>query len=134
MRAIHHRHRVPVNPLYQFGHDRVGCYPCVMGNKDDIRLVADNAPERIAEIRALETATQAERARRNGETPGRYAFTEATFFRTMVRDRQTMPIDEAVAWARTDRGGRQLPMFPPVPDGGCFRWGLCEAPEKPRTE
>jgi hypothetical protein len=29
-----------------------------------------------------------------------------------------------------DDGGKQFPMFPPVPDGGCFRWGLCEAPAK----
>ncbi len=42
-----------------------------------------------------------------------------------------MKIDEVVAWSRTERGGRQLPMFPPVPDGGCFRWGMCEAPTRP---
>jgi 3'-phosphoadenosine 5'-phosphosulfate sulfotransferase (PAPS reductase)/FAD synthetase len=37
-------------------------------------------------------------------------------------------IDAVVAWSRTDRGGRHLSLFPPPPDGGCFRWGLCEAP------
>jgi 3'-phosphoadenosine 5'-phosphosulfate sulfotransferase (PAPS reductase)/FAD synthetase len=42
--AIHHRHGVPVNPLYQRGHDRVGCYPCIMSNKTDIRLVACVSP------------------------------------------------------------------------------------------
>jgi 3'-phosphoadenosine 5'-phosphosulfate sulfotransferase (PAPS reductase)/FAD synthetase len=132
--TIHHRHGVPVNPLYQRGHDRVGCYPCVMASKEDVRLVADHAPERIADIRALEAAAQTERERRNAETPGRYAHTDAHFFRTVMRDKVTMPIDEVVAWARTERGGRQLPMFPPVPDGGCFRWGLCEAPTKPPTD
>lgn len=132
--AIHHRHGVPVNPLYQRGHDRVGCYPCVMASKEDVRLVADHSPERIAEIRDLEAAVTAERTRRNEETPGRYAFNDAHFFRTVMRDKPTMPIDEVVAWSRTERGGRQLPMFPPVPDGGCFRWGLCEAPAKPPTE
>ncbi len=136
--AIHHRHGVPVNPLYQRGHDRVGCYPCVMASKEDVRLVADYAPERIAGIRELEAAVTAERVRRNEETPGRYSHPEASFFlKAANRDTPGAPImkiDEVVAWSRTERGGRQLPMFPPVPDGGCFRWGLCEAPAKPPTE
>lgn len=132
--AIHHRHDVPVNPLYQRGHDRVGCYPCVMANKEDVRLVADHAPERIAEIRTLEQEVTTERRRRNIETPGRYSYPDASFFLKAVNrnipDAPVMSIDEVVAWSRTERGGRQLPMFPPVPDGGCFRWGLCEAPSK----
>lgn len=133
--AIHHRHDVPVNPLYQRGHDRVGCYPCVMASKEDVRLVADHAPERIAEIRELEEAVTAERERRNVERPDRYAHPEASFFlKAANRDTPGAPImkiDDVVAWSRTERGGRQLPMFPPVPDGGCFRWGLCEAPTRP---
>lgn len=136
--AIHHRHGVPVNPLYQRGHDRVGCYPCVMASKEDVRLVADHAPERIAEISELEEVVTAERIRRNEEKPGRYAHPEASFFlKAANRDTPGAPImkiDEVVAWSRTERGGRQLPMFPPVPDGGCFRWGLCEAPAKPPAE
>lgn len=136
--AIHHRHNVPVNPLYQRGHDRVGCYPCVMASKEDVRLVADHSPERIAEIRELEAAVTAERIRRNEEKPNRYSHPDASFFlKAANRDTPGAPImkiDEVIAWSRTERGGRQLPMFPPVPDGGCFRWGLCEAPAKPPAE
>lgn len=136
--AIHHRHGVPVNPLYQRGHDRVGCYPCVMANKEDVRLVAEHAPERIAEIRALEQEVTAERSHRNEMTPGRYRDPAASFFlKAANRDTPGAPImtiDEVVTWSRTERGGRQLPMFPPVPDGGCFRWGLCEAPAGRRHE
>lgn len=133
--AIHHRHGVPVNPLYLRGHNRVGCYPCVMASKEDVRLVAEHSPERIDEIRDLEAAATAERIRRNEEKPGRHTHTDATFFLTTQRDRQgAMRIDDIVAWSRTERGGRQLPMFPPVPDGGCFRWGLCEAPAKPTND
>jgi 3'-phosphoadenosine 5'-phosphosulfate sulfotransferase (PAPS reductase)/FAD synthetase len=131
---IHHRHGVRVNPLYQRGHDRVGCYPCVMADKSEVRLVADHAPDRIAEIRELEHLVSAERARRNVETPGRYSYPQGSFFLKMTGRSDggaaPMTIDEVVAWSRTERGGRQLPMFPPVPDGGCFRWGLCEAPER----
>jgi 3'-phosphoadenosine 5'-phosphosulfate sulfotransferase (PAPS reductase)/FAD synthetase len=130
--AIHHRYGIEVNPLYRRGHSRVGCYPCIMSNKTDIRLVAEYAPERIDLIRELEREWTLVRARRNEEEPGRYKYPDATFFQTMIGDRSTFHgaqfIDEIVAWSRTERGGRQLPMFPEPPDGGCFRWGLCDAP------
>lgn len=71
--------------------------------------------------------TYAERARRNGDTPGRYTHPDAQFFQT---HRGARFIDEIVAWSRTERGGRQLPMFAEPPDGGCFRWGLCDAPSE----
>jgi len=128
---IHHRHGLPLNPLYLRGHDRVGCYPCVMASKEDIRLVAEHAPDRIALIRELESGATAERARRNEVEPGRYKSPDATFFLTVQRARGgAMRIDDVVAWSKTERGGgRYVPLFPKVPDGGCFRWGLCEAPE-----
>ena len=43
--AIHHRHAIPMNPLYLRGHDRVGCFPCVYANKEEIRLIAMHAPD-----------------------------------------------------------------------------------------
>ena len=62
---------------------------------------------------------------RNAETPGRYTHAQAAFFQT--RDRVApMGIRDVVGWARTDRGGKQLPIFAPAPRGGCMRWGLCE--------
>lgn len=137
--AIHHRHGVPVNPLYFRGHNRVGCYPCIMSNKTDIRLVAEHAPERIALIRELEVEQTAKRSARNAEAPGRYTYADATFFQTLIGDRSHYRgtgqfIDEIVAWSKTTRGGRQLPLAPEPPDGGCFRWGMCEAPESPDAE
>jgi len=122
--AIHRRHDVPMNPLYHQGAERVGCYPCIFSRKEEIRLL----PEwRIAEIEALESEMATERARRNAETPGRYAHEAATFFQTRTPGR-TMGIREIHAWARTERGGRQLPLLQPLPQGGCMRWGVCEAP------
>lgn len=41
-----------------------------------------------------------------------------------------MTIDQIVAWARTDDGGKQYSLFEPAPRGGCMRWGLCEMPEE----
>lgn len=126
--AIHRRHDAPMNPLYHGGAERVGCYPCIFSRKEEIRTL----PEwRIAEIEALEVEATAERAKRNAETPGRYAHEHATFFQTRDVGR-TMGIREIHAWSRTERGGKQLPLLQPVPQGGCMRWGTCEAP--PRKE
>lgn len=126
--AIHHRHGVEVNPMYRRGHDRVGCYPCIMSTKEDIRLVAQTSPERIDEIRELETWCTEERVRRNEEKPGRYKHAKATFFQHHPDRPEIYGIDAVVAWARTERGGKSLPLLPPTPRGGCFKWGFCDAP------
>lgn len=129
--AIHHRHGLPVNPLYLRGHSRVGCWPCILATKEEIRLLADADPARIDEIRAMEARTIADRAARNAEEPGRYAHPSGTFFQSRTsRAGVSQGIDEVVAWARTSKGGRQLPLLAEPPSGGCFRWGMCEPPSK----
>lgn len=42
------------NPLYRMGYKRVGCWPCVMANQRDILNIAQQSPERIAEIANFE--------------------------------------------------------------------------------
>lgn len=118
--SIHRRHRIPVNPLYQRGHDRVGCYPCIFARKEEIRLLALEAPDRIDAIRNLEKEITEHRS-------GRYPEAEASFFQGAGR-RGFVPIDDVVKWSRTSRGGRQFPLFNLPPSGGCLRWGLCEPP------
>ena len=48
--AIHRRHVVPMNPLYAAGAQRVGCWPCIMSRKEEIRNIALRYPERIDEM------------------------------------------------------------------------------------
>lgn len=132
--GIHNRHGIKVNPLYQEGHDRVGCYPCIHERKESIAIIARRRPERIDEIRELEAECTAERARRNMETPGRYAHPVATFFQMATERSAPVGIDEVVAWSRTERGGKQLPLLAPAPTGGCMRWGICDLPTKPEGE
>lgn len=122
---IHRRHGVPMNPLYHRGHNRVGCYPCIFSQKDEVRLIAENAPWRIDQIRDLEAEARAERAERNTHKPGRYKHQDATFFQSIDR-KTTNGIDAVVAWSRTERGGKQLRLLQPPPSGGCMRWGYCE--------
>jgi 3'-phosphoadenosine 5'-phosphosulfate sulfotransferase (PAPS reductase)/FAD synthetase len=121
--GIHNRHGVKVNPLYQRGHNRVGCYPCIFSGKEEIALLP---PGRIDEIRALEAEATAIRAARNVEQPGRYAHDDAQFFQTQRQG--FVGIDKVVAWARTSRGGKQYPLLAPAPTGGCMRWGICDTP------
>ena len=126
---IHNRHGVKVNPLYQRGHNRVGCWPCVYWGKEDIRLLPQ---DRIDEIRGLETEVTAIRMDRNRESPGRYEHEGAEFFQTQSKG--FVGIDAVVAWSRTARGGKQLPLLAPAPTGGCMRWGICDLPIKPDGE
>jgi 3'-phosphoadenosine 5'-phosphosulfate sulfotransferase (PAPS reductase)/FAD synthetase len=123
--SIHARHGIALNPLYHRGHDRVGCFPCIMSRKEEIRLIAEHAPERISELRELEAELTALRAARNEETPGRYAHEKAAFFLTRTVGGSS-DIDEIVRWSTTAHGGRQLHLLQPVPTGGCMRWGLCD--------
>lgn len=156
--AMHNRHGVKVNPLYQRGHSRVGCYPCIMSNKEEIKLIAAESPERIDLIRNIEHEMTVLRAERNIEALAadgeeRYAHALATFFQTrtarskilrpctldhdhgdetdcdtLVIPAKPMTIDQVVAWSRTSRGGRQYSIFESAPTGGCMRWGLCDLP------
>lgn len=126
---IHHRHGVRMNPLYLRGHNRVGCYPCIMADKEEVRLVALHAPERIEMIDAMERAFTAERAKRNAEGTGNFEHPVATFFMPKVPG-VILPIRDAVAWSNTSRGGKQLQLLGPEPRGGCVRWGFCEPPAR----
>lgn len=131
--AIHHRHTVEVNPLYRLGHGRVGCYPCIFANKEQVRLLAEHSPDRIEEIRALEVEVVAAREQRNRETPGRYKHAAGSFFQSNAGRDGFTPIGEVVEWSRTDRGGRQLPLLPLAPTDGCMLWGACDPPVADET-
>lgn len=134
---IHARHGLRPNPLYLDGARRVGCWPCIFAAKGEIRHIAEVDPGRIDAIRALEAeVTEAARLRHaaKGETFESLGYNRPTFFQAMGalrneegRDGRMVPIDEAVTWSRTSRGGKQLELFAPGPaEAGCMRWGLCE--------
>lgn len=143
---IHHRHGLPLNPLYHLGMERVGCWPCIRERKEGLAIIAEHDPARIDEIEAYERELSALRVERNAEKPGRYGEESATFFQKIIaapkvdgvrpvngsgrakRIGVPFPIREAIAWSRTERGGVQLRLIQQAPSGGCFRWGLCEPP------
>ena len=133
---IHKRHGLSPNPLYLKGAERVGCWPCVFARKSEIRFLAENEPERIDFIRDLEEKVAqraSERYAAKGETFESLGFVRPAFFQEKTGGSgRPWPIDEAVKWAKTARGGKQFELFAASEsDAGCMRWGLCETnPEK----
>jgi 3'-phosphoadenosine 5'-phosphosulfate sulfotransferase (PAPS reductase)/FAD synthetase len=101
--AMHRKYGIPRNKLYDLGAKRVGCLPCIMSRKSEIRMVARRFPERIAMIREAEESVPSNAG-------------VATFFsrkttplihRTRLVDckdgrKVLVPtIDDVVAWSRT---------------------------------
>ena len=125
---IHRRHGLAPNPLYLRGAERVGCWPCIMARKSEIKLIADTDPKSIDELRALEAEVTA-RGREIVEARGETLTSQRTFFQAAIGGEGVWPIDRVVAWSRTKRGGRiedkQVELFA-NDNPGCRRWGLCE--------
>ena len=130
---IHRRHDVRLNPLYMRGAERVGCWPCIMGSKAELRLLAKDV-QRVDAIRLLESAVR-RHYRSRVEARGEQVERPPTLFTAARRDeagdRPGILIDEALAWARTARGaaveqGTLWESDPEDPDAGCMRWGMCE--------
>lgn len=139
---IHQRHGLRPNPLYLEGASRVGCWPCIFARKSEIRHIAAVDPGRVDAIRNLEAEVQSAAEARytaKGATFESLGYNRPTFFQAMGalrseggKDGRCVPIDDVIAWARTDHGGKQFEMFAGHgEDHGCMRWGLCEtaAPE-----
>lgn len=122
---MHKRHGLKPNPLYAAGMNRVGCMPCIMSRKDEIRRMADRFPaevERLSEWEAL-VGEVSKRGRSSffshDKTPGAH----------QGRSDIAMPgIREVVDWSRTSRGGRQYDGLALMLDAGtaCNEWGACE--------
>ena len=121
---IHHRHGLAPNPLYLKGATRVGCWPCIFSRKAEIKLVAKLSTDRIDQIRKLEVEVSAAAAARGSAHP-KYGSVRTFFAGKATREMSPMPIDDAVVWSKTKRGGKEEEVFDSEPEG-CVRWGLCE--------
>jgi 3'-phosphoadenosine 5'-phosphosulfate sulfotransferase (PAPS reductase)/FAD synthetase len=118
--AMHRKHGIKHNPLYEMGMGRVGCMPCINCRKDELLEISKRFPEAIARIRQWETAVK-QASKRCG----------ATFFAAPSEDSEwsaTQTIDVVVEWAKTSRGGRQYDFLRMQDDGPVCTssYGLCE--------
>ncbi|NDB96078.1 MAG: hypothetical protein EBZ78_07975 [Verrucomicrobia bacterium] len=125
--AIHQRHGLRPCPLYLRGASRVGCWPCIMANKGELALLAKD-DRRVQAIRALEALVGDMAEARASNRHGRPAMFQAS---APVKTPEgpaypCIPIDDALTWARTERGGRQLRLGDWGREDGCVRWGMCD--------
>lgn len=96
-----------INPLYLLGFNRVGCAPCINSGKEDILNWVLRRPAMIDKIRKMEKEAG------------------CTFFPPMCPGTHHNTIDEVIAWAKTDYGGKQFRIIPP-PAACSSKYGLCE--------
>ncbi|NIE80033.1 phosphoadenosine phosphosulfate reductase family protein [Asaia sp. As-1742] len=121
--AIARRHNVEQNPLYLQGMGRVGCMPCHQCSKRELREIARRWPEVIERIRRWEAICS--RASKHSLTA--FFFFDQAEGRTNIEHASANSIDQAVNWARTSRGGKQLDLEAFTPAASCSSiYGLCE--------
>lgn len=96
------KHNSPRNPLYDLGVSRVGCFPCFMSIKSEIRLIAEASPERIDKIRSVEKSLVGGGTffHRN-VVPER--FRTVPFVSESGEEMMVASIDDVVDWSRTAR-------------------------------
>ncbi|MBU1040251.1 MAG: phosphoadenosine phosphosulfate reductase family protein [Proteobacteria bacterium] len=115
--AMHHRHGIPLNPLYSQGFGRVGCFPCINANKAELRLIAREHTWAIDKIREWEVLV---RKASKGQL--------ATFFHQSHTSATTpQQIDGVARWSMTRRGGKTFDLMAHMPSPTCvLAGGLCE--------
>ena len=123
--AMHKKHGIQHNPLYEMGMGRVGCMPCINCRKDELLEISKRFPDAVARIAEWESLV----ARASKQSM-------ATFFPTVQRDwdgqseitHEKYGIGAAVEWSRTSHGGKQFDFLRIEQDGvACSSvYGLCE--------
>lgn len=129
---LHKRHEIKLNPLYAKGAKRVGCFPCIMSQKSEIRNIANNWPERIDFLREREIFPNGRFSSffARDKTPLAYRSKEITAKSGEVMKVPT--VDDVVAWSRSkDRkssnGQRVMDFwFEDAQDGSLCTIGVCE--------
>ena len=118
--AMHKKHGIKHNPLYEMGMGRVGCMPCINCRKDELLEISKRFPEAIDRIEQWEHAVK-------------YAskLQASTFFTAPSNDNEwsaTQTIRVFVEWSQTSRGGKQFDFLRMDADGPVCSsiYGLCE--------
>lgn len=109
------------NPLYRQGFKRVGCMPCIMATKGEMKLIADNKPDIVAKIAEAETKL--------GSTffppdyiPERFSTHEVEF--NDGEKKKVPTIQDVVNYTKTDTN--QGSLFPLNPNQCQSIYNICE--------
>lgn len=124
--AQHAKHGIEPNRLYAHGMNRVGCMPCIMSKKSELREIARRFPDQIERIAAWE-ALVSEGSKRGCATFFA-AVDDPTVSATDDISHVTHGVHRMVDWSQTDRGGRQTSLLTRLDlSTPCSQWGTCEA-------
>jgi len=122
--AIHKHHGIEPNPLYKMGMGRVGCMPCIMCRKNELKEIAARFPNEIKRVAEWEKLVA------NASKTGLSTFFSADKTPYSQNQDGSYPsILDVAEWSKTDRGGRQFNLFTEN-DKDAFicssLYGLCE--------
>lgn len=102
---IHKRHNIRPNPLYLSGAHRVGCYPCIRSNKQEMKHFSlDDATIKV--IHKLEQYFKI-----------LHPHLDMRFFKMDT-------IKNVLEWSQTSYGGKQYFLFDDTTPT-CEKWGMC---------
>lgn len=90
------------------------------------RWLATHHPERIALVEEVERVFGEMETPRSLSGAGQPHWFILNKISDTGVEETAVPVREAVEWAQTARGGRQMVFWRP-PSEGCAEWGLCEA-------
>jgi 3'-phosphoadenosine 5'-phosphosulfate sulfotransferase (PAPS reductase)/FAD synthetase len=126
--TMHDKHGVPRNRLYDQGMSRVGCMPCIMAKKMELREIAQRFPEHIDRIEEWERLVM-DVSKKGLATfftaPGDPLLGDGVSVETAKEAGHG--VRTMVEWSKTSRGGKQYDLELLAEFGtACNQWGACE--------
>lgn len=112
--AMHKKHGIKHNPLYEQGMGRVGCMPCIHARKDELLEISKRFPEEVERVARWERMVSSA-SKRSSSTFG------------VGVDISVASIHAVVEWAKTSHGGKQYDFLRMEDAPSCSSiYGLCE--------
>ncbi len=117
-----------MNKLYEAGAQRVGCFPCIMSRKAEVRMIAQKFPDRIAIIRDAENAFETEYGRFSSFFPRNVAPERFRSKAVTTKEGEAMnvaTIDDVVRWSMTGKRAK-VSYLDDEPEPVSCSSGFCE--------
>lgn len=120
--AMHKKHGIKHNPLYEQGMGRVGCMPCIHARKDELLEISKRFPEEVDRVARWEKLVQS--ASKTGT---------ATLLNAGIKGLSNDEAEKAsnihamVEWSKTSKGRHQYDFLRMEEGPSCSSiYGLCE--------
>jgi len=120
--AMHRKHGIKHNPLYEQGMGRVGCMPCIHTRKNELLEISKRFPEEIERVAKWEKLVQAA-----GKTGTATLLNAGIKGLSNEEAEQASNIYQMVEWSKTSKGRRQYDFLRMEEGPVCSSiYGLCE--------